>query len=79
MDGLVRELAEKTESYIIEQRRWFHQHPEMSWEEFHTTDAITFELEKMGYQVHQFDSRPGCYAVLEGGKASKNCKMVALL
>ena len=33
-------LAEKYEGYIIEQRRWFHAHPELSWEEFGTTDHI---------------------------------------
>ena len=30
----IRALAEKYEGYIIEQRRWFHAHPELSWEEF---------------------------------------------
>ena len=29
----IRALAEKYEGYIIEQRRWFHAHPELSCEE----------------------------------------------
>ena len=41
----IKALAEKYESYIIEQRRWFHAHPELSWEEFKTTDAIAAQLE----------------------------------
>lgn len=73
-----KELAEKTESYIIEQRRWCHQHPELSWEEFETTDHIEGELEKMGYQVQRFDGKPGCCCILEGGKATANSKTVAL-
>ena len=36
----IKALAEKYESYVIEQRRWFHAHPELSWEEYKTTDAI---------------------------------------
>lgn len=73
-----RQLAESAESYIIEQRRWFHQHPELSWEEFKTTDHIVEELEKMGYEVHRFPDHPGCYTILKGGKAGPNSKMVAL-
>lgn len=73
-----RELAASTEEYIITQRRWFHQHPELSWEEFHTTDAICKELESMGYEVHRFDGKPGCWAWLHGGKAGDHCRTVAL-
>ena len=47
----IRALAEKYEGYIIEQRRWFHAHPELSCEEFGTTDHIQEELEKMGLPV----------------------------
>ncbi len=73
-----KELAESTEPYIIEQRRWFHQHPELSWKEFCTTDAIALELEKMGYKVYRFEGKTGCYAVLEGGRSNSNSRTVAL-
>lgn len=73
-----KELAEKTEDYIIGQRRWFHQHPELSWQEFRTTDAIAAELEKMGYQVHRFEGKPGCWAYLEGKGTPASSRTVAL-
>lgn len=73
-----KELTERTESFIIEQRRWFHQHPELSWEEFGTTDAIALELEKMEYKVHRFEGKTGCYAVLEGGRSNANSRTIAL-
>jgi amidohydrolase len=73
-----KELAEKTESYIIEQRRWCHQHPELSWEEFNTTEHIAAELQKMGYTVQRFEDKPGCCALLKGGKAAADSKVVAL-
>jgi amidohydrolase len=73
-----KDLAEKTESYIIERRRWFHRHPELSWEEFRTTDEIASELEKMGLKVHRYDGKPGCYADIAGGKAAPGCRTIAL-
>ena len=74
----IRALAEKYEGYIIEQRRWFHAHPELSWEEFGTTDHIQEELKKMGLEVHRFEGRPGCTAMIYGGKAVPGAKTVAL-
>ena len=74
----IRALAEKYEGYIIEQRRWFHAHPELSWEEFGTTNHIQEELEKMGLEVHRFEGRPGCTAMIYGGKAVPGAKTVAL-
>ena len=66
----IKALAEKYESYIIEQRRWFHAHPELSWEEYKTTDAIAAQLEGMGLEVQRFtDGLAGCTAMIRGGKA----------
>lgn len=69
-----RQAAEAIEGYVTEQRRWFHRHPELSWEEFKTTDHIQAELENMGYTVHRFEGHPGCWAMLDGGEG----KTVAL-
>ena len=74
----IKALAQKYESYIIEQRRWFHAHPELSWEEWKTTDAIVAQLEGMGLAVHRFEGHPGCTAMILGGKAKPGCKTVAL-
>jgi len=73
-----KNAAEAAASYIIEQRRWFHQHPELSWEEYHTTDKIAEELTAMGYEVQRFEGKTGCCALLRGGKAAEDCKTVAL-
>lgn len=74
----IRTLAEKYSAYIIEQRRWFHAHPELSWEEFGTTDHLVQELEAMGLEVQRFPGHPGCTALIRGGKAKPGCKTVAL-
>ena len=70
-----RELAEKTESYIIEQRRFFHACPELSMQEKETTKAIIAQLEAMGLEVKTFDGYYGCMADIVGGQPGK---MVAL-
>ncbi len=43
-----KDLAKQSEAYIIEQRRHFHMHPELSLEEFLTTDYIIGQLDAMG-------------------------------
>lgn len=52
MDGTftqrVQELAARIEPYLIEKRRFFHAHPELSGEEVNTTAAIAQELDAMG-------------------------------
>ncbi|MBE6865663.1 MAG: amidohydrolase [Oscillospiraceae bacterium] len=70
-----RELAEKTESYIIEQRRFFHACPELSMQEKETTKAIIAQLEAMGLEVKTFDGYYGCMADIVGDQPGK---MVAL-
>ena len=43
----VKELVSKNGDYIVEMRRHFHMHPELSFEEFETTKRIAEELDKM--------------------------------
>lgn len=66
-----KELAEQNEEYIISQRRYFHQHPELSNEEKNTTDAIVAQLEAMGLTVKRFDGFYGCTADIVGEKPGK--------
>jgi len=67
----IKELAEKYNAYIIEQRRWFHQHPEISMKEKHTTEAIVRELETIGIPVTRFDNMYGCVGELTGSRPGK--------
>lgn len=46
----VQELAAQIEPYLIEKRRYFHAHPELSGDEVATTAAITAELDKLGVE-----------------------------
>ena len=61
------ELASGQEAYIIEQRRWFHQHAELSWQEYETTAHIAEELKAMGIEPRFFpDGRTGVWAEIKG-------------
>ncbi len=72
-------LAEQTLDYIVEQRRWCHQHPELSLQEVETTQHIEEELRKMGYtEIHRYPEHTGLFAMLRGDKASPESKTVAL-
>ena len=66
----IKKLAEKYDDYIIEQRRYFHQNPELSFEEKETTQALKKQLEDMGIEVTTFDDYYGLVGMIRGGKKS---------
>ena len=56
--------------YIVELRREFHSHPELSLEEERTSGSVSEELEKMGIRVEKLADH--CVVgILEGGKPGK--------
>ena len=73
-----KELAEQNEQWIIDQRRFFHQCPELSFEEKNTTKEIGKRLEEMGVEPNYYDDYTGLWAMIEGGKAGAGTKTVAL-
>lgn len=73
-----REEAEKNEQWIVEQRRFFHQCPELSEKEVNTTKEIGKRLEEMGLTPHYYDGYTGLTADIKGGKAGAGTKTVAL-
>ena len=54
----IKYLANACEDYIIEQRRWFHRHPEVAWEEVQTTIAIEDQLRKIGLEPVRYIPAP---------------------
>jgi amidohydrolase len=64
--------AEEISDYIIESRRYLHQHAELSFQEHETTAFLIGELEKMGIPVQKFDDYTGCIATIRGGRPGKH-------
>lgn len=68
-------LAEK--EYIVSQRRYFHQHPELGTHEVNTTKHIVSELEKMGIEVMTFKDITGCIGIIHGKYPGKTVALRA--
>ena len=59
---------------IIADRRYLHQHAELSFEEHETTAYLVSEMEKLGIPVQTFEDYTGCIATIKGGKPGKTHK-----
>jgi len=60
--------AEKLEQQVIEWRRYFHEHPELSNREFETAKKIAEHLKSLGIEVQTGVAKTGVVGVLKGGK-----------
>jgi len=61
-------LAAETQGQVVEWRRWFHQHPELSNREFGTAARVAEILAGMGLEPRTGIAHTGVVAVIEGGK-----------
>lgn len=61
----------EAEPYIIEMRRWFHLHPELSLEEKETSKKIKDELDSMGIPYEELKPNYGVVATIQGKKSGK--------
>ena len=59
------DLAKEVDSYVVEMRRYFHEHPELSNQEEKTVERIAQELDAMGIS-YNIVPKGGIIAVLEG-------------
>ncbi|AKD03370.1 amidohydrolase [Pontibacter korlensis] len=64
----VDKLADKVEPQVVEWRRHFHEHPELSNRETETAARIASELKKMGIEVETGVAKTGVVGILKGGK-----------
>jgi amidohydrolase len=68
LDQAIRQEVERLGPGLIEARRWFHQHPELSNREVETAREIARRLTALGLEVRTGVARTGVVAVLRGGK-----------
>ena len=69
------EVAKKYEDYIIAQRRYFHEHPELSGQEEKTVASISEELTKLGVE-HVVIPNGGILATIKGNKPGKKAVLL---
>lgn len=66
----LKALAEKNHDYVVEMRRYFHRHPELSTQEVNTSKKICEELEKMGIPYKAYPDYT-VIATIDSGKRGK--------
>ena len=66
----LKALAEKNHYYVVEMRRYFHRHPELSTQEVNTSKKICEELEKMGIPYKAYPDYT-VIATIDSGKPGK--------
>lgn len=59
------------QDYMVNMRREFHRHPELSGEEYHTRDILIREIEEMKLP-YKLLKGTGIIAIIEGGKPGKH-------
>lgn len=64
----IRGLAEEIEPRLLELRRDFHQHPEISWEEHRTSSKIKEQLSEDGIEIMDMELETGVVARIVGGE-----------
>lgn len=67
----VKEVAKKYADYQVEMRRWFHENPELSEQEFESSAKIKEELDKMGVEWEACGLETGVLATIKGAKPGK--------
>jgi len=60
-------LIDQIEPQVIEWRRYFHEHPELSNREFETSKIIAKHLRKLGMEVQTNVAHTGVVGILKGG------------
>jgi amidohydrolase len=64
----MRNLSAELSDQVIEWRRDFHQHPELSNREFRTAEIVARHLESLGMEVTTGVAHTGVVGLLRGGK-----------
>ncbi len=75
---LLKDLAHENNSYIVDRRRFYHRHPELSREEVETTKSIVRDLKDLGLEVKTFSNgAQGCVGYIHGTKPGKTVMLRA--
>lgn len=67
----IHTIAETYRDYSIQMRRYFHQHPEVSGQEYETCRAIRAELDQMGIAWKPCGLETGTLAEIQGDRPGK--------
>lgn len=72
LEQKIKAFAGKNQEKVVQWRRHFHQNPELSFEEFDTSDYIAARLQEMGYEVKRNIGGTGVIAELDTGRTGRH-------
>lgn len=72
LEQKIKAFAGQNQEKVVQWRRHFHQKPELSFEEFDTSDYIAARLQEMGYEVKRNIGGTGIIAELDTGRAGRH-------
>ena len=67
----------KIKEKIIDNRRYFHKYPELSFQEFNTSKVIKQKLEEMGIEVTSGIAKTGLTGMIRGANEGKTIALRA--
>lgn len=67
MKEKIKQLAHENAEEIIGYRRWLHQHPELSQQEYGTMEYVAERLRSFGLEPRTGIGKTGCMAMIRGG------------
>lgn len=67
MQDKIKELAKQNYAEVVALRRWLHQHPELSQQEYGTMTFVADRLRDMGLEPRTGVGKTGCMAMIRGG------------
>ncbi|OFX35876.1 MAG: N-acyl-L-amino acid amidohydrolase [Bacteroidetes bacterium GWA2_32_17] len=73
----IKQIAEKYSNNVLEYRRYLHKHPELSFNEFKTSEYIVDFLNKNQIKFKKGIAKTGILAVIEGSKPGKTIALRA--
>ncbi len=72
----IKELTAKNSSQVLENRRWLHQHPELSFDEVNTSKYIQEKLTELGIEFTAGIVNTGVVGIIKG--KNPDSKVIAL-
>ena len=75
-ENLLQEIKE-LEQQMIADRRFLHQHPELSHQEYQTTRFVKERLAQFGLQPEPLETDTGVSVLIRGGKPGKTIQRTA--
>ena len=72
----IKAITAENRSIVLENRRWLHQHPELSFEEVHTSKYIQKKLTELGIEFTSGIVKTGIVGIIKG--KNPESKVIAL-